>query len=160
MINKILVSMLIVLLTGLSSANSFADAGAEREAEKLLTTMNMSEVMEKSIAQMINVQIQQNPGMAPYRAVLLEFFGKHMNFERLKGDMVFIYAEAFSEQELKSINAFYSSSVGQKTIRLMPELMAKGSQVGQQRIQDNLPELQEMIQAESKRILELQNQQQ
>jgi hypothetical protein len=49
-----------------------------------------------------------------------------MCFERFQGDMVFIYAEASSEDNLKSINAFYSSSASRKTVKLMPELMVNG----------------------------------
>ena len=163
MINKKLYVLLLTISLGLYGVSAKAEttklSGVELEAEKLLDTMKMGATLEAGIEKLINVQIQQNPGMAPYRAVLLEFFGKHMNYERLKGDLVFIYAEAYSEKELKAINKFYASDVGQKTINLMPELMAKGSQVGQQRVQDNIPELQRMIQEESVRILELQNEQ-
>ncbi len=157
---QILLTALLCFGASIAAAETMERSGAEQEAEKLLDTMKMSKAMEQGVAKMIGLQIQQNPGMAPYRSVLLEFFSKHMNFERLKDDLIFIYAEAYTEEELKIINTFYASKVGQKTIQLMPELMAKGSQVGQQRVQDNIHELQQMIQEESARILELQNEQQ
>ncbi len=159
--NRHLHIMLLTIILSFCSTFAAAEAiqrsGAQLEAEKLLGTMNMSRTMDQLVTNMIGLQIQQNPDMAPYRSVLLDFFGKHMNFESLQDDLIRIYVEAYSEEELKEINTFYASNVGQKTIRLMPELIAKRSQVGQQRVQDNIWELEQMIQEKSERILETQH---
>ena len=57
----------------------------------------------------------------------------------------------FAEAELRDMIAFYKTPTGQKAIAKLPALMAKGAQIGQQRIQEHLPELQEAI---KKRIQE------
>lgn len=129
-----------------------ADDESQREAERLLTNMQMKEMMVESIEKMVDLQMQQNPTLAPYKQVLLQFFEKHMSWESLKPEFVKIYADAFTAAELRDLNAFYATPTGQKTIRMMPSLMTQGAQIGMSRVQANSAELTEMIEAESKRL--------
>lgn len=129
---------------------------AQQQAEILLDQMQMGQLMEQSIDQMLQVQLQQQPALVPFKQVMRTFLQKHMSYAQLKDEFVNIYAEAFTADELKQLNAFYATPVGQKTIQKMPELMAKGAQLGAQQVQDNMAELQQMIQEEAKRIEELQ----
>lgn len=151
-INKIVVSLGLILIANFS----VADAGSEKEAEKLMNVMGMDVALEQSLEQMLIVQLQQNPSLAPYKKVMMDFFKKHMNYESLKPDMIKLYSEAFTELELREINEFYQTSTGKKTLEKMPELMARGGEIGAKRVQDNIHELREMIQAESERIQALQ----
>ncbi len=114
--------------------------------------MGMKEALEHSIEQTLDIQLQQNPTLVPFKEVMMKFFRKYMSYETLKPDMVKIYADAFTANELKELNAFYSTPTGRKTIQKMPELMAKGSQIGAKRVQDNIQELQKMIKDEADRI--------
>ncbi len=132
-----------------------ADVESDREAERLLETMGMEEAMIQSMNQMIDLQLQQNPTMAPFKSVMMTFIGKHMSWVSLKPEFVKIYSEAFTTRELQDLNAFYATDTGKKTIQLMPYLMAQGSQIGMQRVQENMGELQEMIRIESVRLQEL-----
>lgn len=148
------VILLVVLFV--SYGQSVADNNSKKEAEILLSTIGMDTVLEQTISQMLDIQLQQNPALAPFKQVLLRFFNKHMSYESLKPEMVAIYSEAFTSTELKEINAFYKTPAGSKTIEKMPELMAKGGQIGAKRVQDNIQELQEMIKVETDRIQKLQ----
>lgn len=136
----------------------FADAETEREAEKLLDTLGMQEMLEQSISQMLDIQLQQNPALVPYKGVMADFLNKHMSYEVLKPEIVKIYGDAFTVSELKEINAFYSTPAGRKTIEKMPTLMAQGAQMGAAHVQENIGELQEMIRVESERLQKLQQQ--
>lgn len=150
-------TILFIALFSVSSF-SFADGNARKEAEALLNIMGMEKALQQTIEQMLTLQMQQNPTLAPFKQVMLKFFNKHMSYESLKEDMATIYAEAFTEQELKELNAFYRTPTGQKTIQKMPELMQKGGQLGVKRVQDNMSELQQMIQEESQRLQSMQEQ--
>ncbi|MCC6142265.1 MAG: DUF2059 domain-containing protein [Candidatus Hydrogenedentes bacterium] len=110
-------------------------------AEELTTLFHMEEVMEQSIADMLNLQIEAQPALKPYEADLAAFLQKHMGWATLKDDMITLYAESFTDQELKDMIAFYKTDTGQKAIRLVPELMSQLSQVSTARVQDHLPEL-------------------
>mgnify|MGYP000161915512 CR=1 FL=1 len=129
---------------------------AHKEAEKLFNILGMESALEQSMSQMLDIQLQQNPQLAPFKNVMMQFFQKHMSYDSLKPDMLRIYAETFSGQELEKINAFYSTKVGKKTIEKMPALMAQGAQIGAARVQENIGELQAMIQAEAARLQEAQ----
>ncbi|CAA0101748.1 Uncharacterised protein [Halioglobus japonicus] len=141
-----------------ASAVALADEASIKEAEKLLQTMGTEAALEQSMSQMIDVQLQQNPALAPYKGVMMEFFNKYTSYNSLKLEMAQTYAEAFTLTELQEINAFYASEVGQKVVQVMPQLMAAGAQMGVTRVQENIGELQEMIKAESERIQMLQQQ--
>lgn len=151
-------SRVIVLITALGvSSMSLADAASEKEAEKLLDMVGTQAVMEQSMSQMLDIQLQQNPALAPYKGVMMEFLNKNMSYESLKPDLVKMYSEEFTSSELREINAFYSTDVGKKSIEKMPTLMMQGGQLGATRVQENINDLQAMIQAESERIQKLQS---
>jgi hypothetical protein len=136
---------------------SLADVASEKEAEKLLDMVGTQAVMEQSMSQMLDIQLQQNPALAPYKGVMMEFLNKNMSYESLKPDLVKMYSEEFTSSELREINAFYSTNVGKKSIEKMPKLMMQGGQLGATRVQENIGDLQAMIQAESERIQKLQS---
>ena len=151
-------SIVFVLITALSmSSMSLADEASEKEAEKLLDMVGTQAVMEQKMSQMLDIQLQQNPALAPYKGVMMEFLNKNMSYESLKPDLVKMYSEEFTSSELREINAFYSTNVGKKSIEKMPKLMMQGGQLGATRVQENINDLQAMIQAESERIQKLQS---
>lgn len=149
------IQLSIFICSLLMTQLTFADTSSEREAEKLLNTMGMEEAMIQSMSQMIDLQLQQNPALAPYKSVMMQFFAKHMSWESLKPEFLKIYSEAFSANELHEINEFYATETGKKTIQLMPLLMAQGGQIGASRVQQNIGELQEMLKTESERLKKL-----
>jgi len=151
-------SRVIVLITALCvSSMSLADAASEKEAEKLLNMVGTQAVMEQSMSQMLDIQLQQNPALAPYKGVMMEFLNENMSYESLKPELIKMYSEEFTSSELREINAFYSTDVGKKSIEKMPTLMMQGGQLGATRVQENIGDLQAMIQAESERIQKLQS---
>ena len=151
-------SKVFVLITALGmSSMSLADAASEKEAEKLLNMVGTQEVMEQSMSQMLDIQLQQNPALAPYKGVMMEFLNENMSYESLKPELIKMYSEEFTSSELSEINAFYSTDVGKKSIEKMPTLMMQGGQLGATRVQENIGDLQAMIQAESERIQKLQS---
>jgi hypothetical protein len=136
---------------------SLADAASEKEAEKLLDMVGTQAVMEQSMSQMLDIQLQQNPALAPYKGVMMEFLNENMSYESLKPELIKMYSEEFTSSELREINAFYLTDVGKKSIEKMPKLMMQGGQLGATRVQENINDLQAMIQAESERIQKLQS---
>ena len=55
-----------------------------------------------------------------------EFFTKEIDLQKVLTDIAMpVYDQNFSEAELRDLVAFYRSTTGQKTIALMPKLMAE-----------------------------------
>ena len=127
-------------------------------AKELMKTMEMGKLLNESIDQMLDLQLQQNPGLQPYRKVFKEFLSKYMSEEAIVEDLVVVYTEIFTEAELKDIAAFYQTPTGKKTLKYQVELYQRGAEIGQQKVQEHLPELEEMIREETARIEALQSQ--
>jgi hypothetical protein len=145
--------LLVALITGvafLHPSSVHADEASHRKAtEALLGLMEMDTLLTQSVDQMLQVQVQQNPAIAPFQQDMKAFFAKYMSWASLKDDMVNIYMAEFTEPELKELTAFYQTPIGKKTVQRMPALMAKGAEMGQKRVQEHLPELQAAIAAKA-----------
>lgn len=145
---KLLIPLLLASLAILQPTVARADDKSHRAAaESLLGLMSMESLLSQSVNQMLDMQIKQNPAIAPYQQEMKDFFGKYMSWPVLKDDMVSIYMGEFTEPELNELNKFYQTPVGKKSIQRMPALLAKGSELGQKRVQEHLPELQAAIAA-------------
>ena len=96
--------------------------------------------------------------MTPFKSVMMKFFQKHMSWESLEFEFIYMYSQAFTAKELKELTAFYETPTGKKTIEKMPQLMAQDAQIGAARVQENMAELQAMIKEESERLKHLSEQ--
>ena len=134
-----------------------ADEALTEEAEKLLTNMEtqIRIVLQRSSNQMLEMQMNQSPSLAPYKDVITKFFERYISYESLKPEMARMYAEAYTLAELKELNAFYSSKVGKKTLDLQTRLAARGEQIAAAKVKNNLDELGIMIKAEAQRLQKL-----
>ncbi len=141
--------LFVGLLALLPLTASADDASHRAAAEALLSSMNMDKMLTQSIDQMLQMQVKQNPAIAPYETQMRAFFAKYMSWATLKDDVAKIYMEEFTEPELKQITAFYQTPVGQKAVSKMPMLVSRGMAIGQQRVQEHLPELQAAIAAQA-----------
>ena len=139
----------LMLLSLLPAAYGADETSHQKAAEQMLTLMDMPTLLKQSVDQMVKMQVQQNPTIAPYEAVMRDFLAKYMSWDSLKPDMVKLYTEEFSEAELSELNKFYQTPTGKKMLGKMPTLMSKGAQIGSQRVQEHMPELQAAIAAEA-----------
>lgn len=145
LIKLTIISMCIFLCFSCATTSGAPIGSVEEEAESLFVSMKLSETYDETIEKSLEVQLQASPSMIPYKDVLLEFMKKYMSYESLKDELVAIYAAEFTAEELRDINNFYSTETGMKYALLSPELVAKGSELGVKRVQENMSELQEMI---------------
>lgn len=120
--------------------------------EDLLMEMNIKQTLNQSIDIMLQTVIQQNPTLQVYQDVIQEFMAKHMSWEKLKSRYIAMYADEFTEAELKDILAFYRTATGKKLTSLTPTLLRKGSELGQEVIQENLPELQAIVEKRAREL--------
>jgi len=144
--------MLVLLSTFASQAQTTPAIKPSKlkAAEDLISASNIESQMSSMYANIINAFSAQIPEekKAKYKTVMLNFLSKYMSFADLKQDMTRIYAEEFTEAELKEITRFYLTPAGKKTIEKLPVLRQKGIAIAQQKLQAHLPELQQTMQAE------------
>lgn len=155
--------ILLIALTSLalgcggkpSSSTTPAPAAAKYEspqeaARALLELIEMDKLLGQSIEQMLDLQIQQNPSIGHLKPVMLKFMNKYMSWEALADDMIAMYVDVYEQAELEELIVFYSTPTGTKSVKLMPELMKRGSELGSARVQEHITELQQMIMDELK----------
>lgn len=152
-ISGIIILMVLVIMVQVAPAG---ESGHRKAAEELLTLYDMDEILSQTIDQMLSLEIQQNPQLGLYEEVLKRFFAKYMGWESLKEDFIRMYMDEFTEKELRDMIEFYRTPTGQKAIKKVPVLAAKGAQLGQKRVQSNLEELRAMIEEETLRLRSLQ----
>jgi uncharacterized protein len=130
-----------LLLAWLAPQIASADAASHRAAvEQLFTLTRLQQKIDESVQTVAALQLQQNPELAPRRDAITAFLEQYIGWNALHEDLVQMYLQAFSEQELETINAFYSTPAGQKIITTVPQLVAERNRLAMQRLQDNMAE--------------------
>jgi hypothetical protein len=130
-----------------------ATPAARKAAEELLRLMNVEQVIRSGTESAFDAQLKANPLMAPFRATMQTWVDKYLTWQEFGPKLTQVYAEEFTEPELRELIAFYKTPIGRKTAQLTPLLGKRGAQVGAEVAEAHLPELQQMIQA---RVAELQ----
>jgi uncharacterized protein len=118
-----------------------------RAAEELLRLMSVEEVIRVSVTSAFDSQIEQQPLMAPFRATMQAWVDKHLTWAELGTKLARVYAEQFTEEELKQLIAFYQTPVGRKVAAAAPTLARRGAEVGAQVADAHKAELEQMIRA-------------
>jgi hypothetical protein len=130
-----------LLLAWLAPQAAGADAASHRAAvERLFSLTRMQEKIDESVQTVAALQLQQNPELARQRDAITEFLEQHIGWNAMHEELVQMYLQAFSEQELETINAFYSTPAGQKIITTVPQLVQQRNRLAMQRLQDNMSE--------------------
>ena len=147
-------SCLVAFVALLTAATPLVRADAQthrRAAEELFKTMSIDKQMENAMDQTLALQIQAQPALKPYKDVMRKFFAKHISYSALKDDLVKIYTDEFSEEELRQIITFYKTAAGKKLVEKSPALLGKCMQLGLSRVSKHEDELKQMIEDEVKK---------
>jgi hypothetical protein len=110
--------------------------GQLRAAERLVAAMQMEKSSGQVTEQMVSYMRNALPDTGVFatasarehRETMLkemrETLNEKMSWERMKPEYVRLYASLYTEDELRQLTAFYESPVGQKSIRIHPQLTA------------------------------------
>lgn len=126
-----------------------AGEAEQKAANELLDASHFNKMMDDSINASVQMIVQANPSMASHEDTLRKFYQKHMSGDRLRTDMVKLYADMFTAKELNDITAFYKTPTGQKALQKLPEVMRGAMQLAQKHVMDNMEELQSMLEKDS-----------
>ena len=148
-----------VLACALSYPVSGAEKGAKRTQEEyaaayeLLEAMQVPAQLKQTLDGIVDMQMQANPQLLPYKSIFTDFFNKYMSFDALKEGYADIYLDSFSVAELKEMTLFYKSPIGSKMASKTSEFALRGAALGQKAVQEHQEELQAAL---KKAILERQ----
>ncbi len=121
-------------------------------ARQLLQSLDMPRIMARSMESAMDVQIKANAALTPYRDVMLSWADTYLSWAAFEPKVTELYAQAFTAEEMQELIAFYSTPTGRKSVEKLPELMAKGAEIGASLAQQHQPELMQMIEKRRKEL--------
>ncbi len=137
------VALALVLAAG--PARAQASAGQRAAATELLLAMHAPETLQGAVQAGVDAQLRASPELAGVEDVIRGFIARYVSWEALGEQYVQIYADSFTEDELRQMTDFYRTDVGQKLARATPRLMAQGAALGERAVQEHRAELQQLI---------------
>ncbi len=123
-----------------------AQSSHYKAAETLLLTMGSPKTIDDNLQQMLTMQMEQVPAMKAAELEVRSFFSKYMNWDAIKGDLIKLYMDEFTEKELKDMNTFYQTPTGKKLATKQSTITMKSAQIGQAKVEPHMMELQQAIQ--------------
>lgn len=121
-------------------------------ARELLDAMQIGPTMFAGATSMIELQVKQNPELAPYRDVMLEWVGKYLTADAAIPELAVIYANTFTESELQELTTFYRTPTGQKMVAHQPELTQQAAALGQKIALAHKADLEAMVRARASQL--------
>jgi hypothetical protein len=136
MIRKLLLFLALIAFARPAAAQE-PTPGQLRAAERLVAVLQLEGSAGDAKEQMVRYMRQALPDTGVFSTesarehretmvkTLRETLDEKMSWERMKPEYVRLYASLYTEDELRQLTAFYESPVGQKSIRIQPEVMAR-----------------------------------
>jgi hypothetical protein len=149
-------SAAIVFMILLFSHLSFADQISHRKAvEELFILTGTSKMMDSVKIQtkkMILRQLSQQdipeakkPMFNKYMTKMADIITDTMNWDNIKSEMIDLYVNNFSENEIDDMLTFYKSPTGKKFVEKMPDIMKSSMEIGQKQSQIMIPKLNKLF---------------
>jgi hypothetical protein len=133
------VSVAVLML----SQVAYADEATHRQlAENLLISMhvdkNLPVIRQILVNAILTPLVEGQMKTEPAEAQLLiqkisDLFAQEFTWEKLKPDYTSLYAEMFTEEELRALTAFFNTPIGKKYVEKSPELARKSMEIGQRK---------------------------
>ena len=144
---------LVLLSPGLLRAADDDSAARRTQAEALLNAMHTEQVLTNATARVhqlvdnvgksagakSDLSPEQKAAEQKAQAEAHEMIAKQLSWDAVKGDFIQAYADAFTEDELKGLVAFYSSPLGQKLVQTQPQVTEKMGKLTQQKAMAVVP---------------------
>ena len=160
---KIMGLIAVALVLSRVTANA-GETSRRARAEELLNAMNMPESVEQAHAtwcrqlapKLISTQIaktRQEAGQTNtmsdvlrHTERIMDLMAHELSWDKVKDDYITLYAETFTEEELKGMLAFYRSAAGRALVRKQPELMKRTMDLTVKASTRMMLKLQDMVQ--------------
>ena len=128
----------MILTSGVAKAEEDSRATV---AVQVLDAMDYCGMLNQSLEQMKAAQIKQMQGRGGATVAAdidrsYELVKKFLDCDAMKKDAANIYAEVFSEEELKGLLAFFQSDLGKNFNAKQPELMRRSMESSMKHLND------------------------
>ena len=149
-----LILMAALLVAGPLAAQTPSSARLEA-ADGLLAVMDMEKMMEETFEESFAAQNRMlatmggSPGtdslLAAMQEISRKYVSRALEWSSLRDDVALMYAETFTAEELRELEAFYRSPVGRHLLEATPRLTAGIQEITSRRMQTFMPQLMEEV---------------
>lgn len=147
------IPVVMAVLT-LSFTTAFAQQQSHIDAAKeLLELMNADQSIDQAYDQMttqfagmwdhLGLPDEQRPMFDRHMEKMVQIMKEEMSWEKMEPYLLDAYVSVYSEEELREINEFYASPLGQKFVAKMPELIQASMKMSQDMMTKLIPRLRE-----------------
>ena len=149
----------VILMAFNQAFTQVPNEGRRQLAEELLNLMNVRETTEKTFANIKQTMPDQmkkmgeamgqtnRPAASPVNFdKMMDMITQELSWDNMKEDYITLYANTFSEEELKGVIAFYKSPVGQAFSSKQSELASHSMEISQKMMLKIMPKIQELTQ--------------
>lgn len=136
---KIILTIAIGISLMISTAQAQEDTRLKL-AEKLITVLELQKTIEQSFSA-ITKMVPGGDGPSAADKKVLDMIVKELDWVNFKTDYIKLYADVFTEEEMKGLIAFYESPAGQAFVKKQPELNEKSMLLSQKMMMKILPKL-------------------
>lgn len=136
------------MISNYATAQKAADPERLKAAQQLLITMKeperiMSTANAMLASQAINIPADKREAIAKG---IKTFIAKYLSWDQIKYQQAAIYANAYNTDELKELNKFYQSSLGQKVVQKIPLIQQQNAIISQKIVMAHRSELMNLVQ--------------
>jgi len=120
-------------------------------AVELTTLLDLAGNASAGVDMMLDAMQAQNPQLSEFRGVLQRWMRKIFSSDEAATAFARVYAESFTEAELRDVVAFMRTPSGRRFAAAQGELMRRGGEVGKRLAEENQGELMQMLQEEQQK---------
>ncbi len=131
------------------------DATKNAKIEEIFRLTKVDQLQKRMIEQVKTMipAIEAQAGMpgdgdemnSELRGQILDAISTRVSWDKMKPAYTKLYADAFTEQEIDGILAFYKSPPGQAMLTKMPDLASKSLDMAQQQMAGLYPEIRRIV---------------
>jgi uncharacterized protein len=153
---------LVLLLVAISYLPSFAHADDASKMAKIheffkvakldqLSTQTMQRVSDQMKSGMmqqmlgVNLTAEQRQKANDLNDKVMKIVSGALDWNALEPEYAKLYADAYTEQQIDDLLAFYKSPTGQVMVEKTPILMQQANAISQQRMAAALPQIQQLF---------------
>ena len=151
-----MIKKVFLLFALIFSANLLANDAKHYEAALAVISIPQGEKLEEMVQGVVEQQINANYSIKPVRKAYETFYREIFQSEEFIHGLADIQMTLFSYEELLEIKKMMALPIYAKYEELMPSFITKNMQLAQQIIMANEARFEALLEAEHKRIEELQ----
>jgi len=111
-------------------------------AVEYLEAKGTPRLLETQCQTLAEKQIKLQPELAEHRETMLEFFRGAFGFAALKDELAAIYAQKYTEEELRELTRFYRSPLGRKSVAVEEKLIPAFAELLERKVREKAAAMQ------------------